>query len=120
HVHRHRAKPSPALRAQLLEERPDVLTPTASAHPKDSLGGWVHDNRRVAMPLLDGELIHGDDLNSAEIDWPELFFQVLSVDLLDGVPSHAQVLGDMLDWQHGAKPYNILGQTARDTGIGRQ
>lgn len=69
------------------------------------------------MPLLDGELIHDDGFNAAEVDRPESLFQVLSVNLLHSIPSHSQVVSDVLDRQHGAKAYNIMCQTASDPGV---
>jgi hypothetical protein len=69
------------------------------------------------MPLLDGELIHSDGFNTAEVDRPESFFQVLSVDLLHGIPPHSQVVSDVLDWQYGAKPHNVVRQAARHASI---
>jgi len=120
HVDRHCTEPTPTLRSQFLKKRPDVLTTPAPTHPKDALGRWVYNHRGVAMSLLNGELIHGDDFDTAEIDWSKGFLQVFSVDLLDGVPSHPHVVSDVLYRQHGAKPHNVLGQPTRDAGIGGQ
>ena len=118
HIHRHCTKSSPALCTNVSKNGRTSSRPRPRPAQRTRLVGPVYNHSCVAMPLLDGELVHGDDFHAAEIDWPEFFLQVLSVDLLDRVPSHSQVVSDVLYRQHGTKPYDILGQPARDAGIG--
>jgi len=113
HVHRHGPKPLAPGRAQQLEERPDVLPTAPPTDPQHFLAIRLDDHRRVAMALLDGELIHRHDLGVRQVRWADPLGQVGPVDPPERLAVEPVVLGHMLDRQHLAEPRDALGQPPR-------
>jgi len=118
HVHRHGLNALAALGAQQLEERSDVLSAAPAADPQHALARRLYDHRRIAVPLLDGELVHADHADSGQINRPELSLQVPAIDLFDRVPSQAVELGHVQQGHDLAHPRHAHGQARGDARIG--
>ena len=113
HVHDRRLDPGPALLAKRLEEGAQVLAAPATTHPEHLPAAGLDHDGRVAVPLLDRELVHGDDLQAPKVRGTERLLEASLVDLLDGGPVQAEVLRHVLERKHPGQPCNALGQTAR-------
>ncbi|MCY1526058.1 hypothetical protein D9M68_610610 [compost metagenome] len=98
HVHRHRFD-LPATLAQQLEERAYGLTAVALAHPQYPRAFGIHDDRGVAVALVQSELIHHQTPDIAWLEGPYAGLQAALVDSLDRVPVQSGELADMADRQ---------------------
>lgn len=104
--------------AQQLEEGVDRLAGTATAEPKHLFAGRINDHRGVAMPLMDGELVHGQKLHSIEVDRAKLALEIALFDGLDRLAVDAVFGGDMLVRGYFAKPRHRLFEAAGQAGMG--
>ena len=103
-----------------IDKRADILAPAAAPDPQNLLDRGIDDDGGVAMTLVNGELIHGQDGDAAQINGAERIHQVSLVDRLHGIPAQAEERRDMLDRKHLAQPRHALGQTPGDAGISIQ
>jgi hypothetical protein len=85
------------MRAQTRPERPQGSDPLAVADVDHGATAQVQDQRQVAMALAHGHLVDGDLLETAQLGLAETPPQVAGLDVLDGVPTDAEMLGDVLD-----------------------
>ena len=120
HIHGHGLDAVAPGAAQQFEERADILAPAAAPDPQNLLDRGIDDDGGVAMTLVNGELIHGQDGDAAQINGAERIHQVSLVDRLHGIPAQAEERRDMLDRKHLAQPRHALGQTPGDAGISIQ
>ena len=114
HVHGHRLDLRPA-GPQPLPERLECVGPPAVADEDDRPAHQVHDDRQVAMPLGDSDLVDGDPLEVLQLGLGEAAREIALLDLLDRVPSDAQVAGDIAD---GHAPRQLQGVPLEGPGIG--
>jgi len=64
HVHGHRLNLLAVL-AEQFKERADRLTAVAVADPQHPCSLGIHDDRGIAMPLVQGELVHHQPADTA-------------------------------------------------------
>lgn len=86
--------------AEQLKEGADGFTAAAFAAPEDSHALGIHDDCGVAMPLVQGKLIHNQALDTAGSKFAKQPFQALIIDRLDGVPVQPSQLRHMGNRQH--------------------
>ena len=96
----HVGRDSPHLGPRTTQPLPKWLQGLGSlavAHEHDGAGDEVQHHREIVMPLADRDLVDGDLLELGELRLAESPLEGLCLDLLDGVPTDLQMLGDILD-----------------------
>jgi len=91
----------------------DALGVRPIHHP---LGDRIDDHRSVAMPLLDGELVHRDHRNPAEIHRAQALAQPPFVDSLHSIPVQIEVLRNVFHRHVLAQTGNRFRQAVRHHG----
>lgn len=86
--------------AEQLEERTDGITTVALGHPERTRALGIHDDRGVAVVLVQGELIHHQVSHIAWLEDPYAGVQAALVDGLDRMPVQSDASADMADRQH--------------------
>src|SRR3546814_14541675 len=86
HVHGHRLHLRAAFRPEQLEERTDFGTGTAAAYPQHPLALHVDHHGRVAMALLDRELVHRDPTHTVQVHRTHGALQGPEINDLCGLP----------------------------------
>ncbi|MEO6443728.1 MAG: hypothetical protein ABIZ91_12940 [Gemmatimonadaceae bacterium] len=104
-----RCLPAPRL-AEGGNEAPERLVFAAARDPQDAFAVEVQDHRHVAMPGPDREFLDRNAPNPIQgiLGAPQPRRQRPRIDLLRGVPPHAQPLGDVLDGQHLRQSHDLL------------
>jgi hypothetical protein len=120
HVHDRGSKLPAPLRPEQLEERAHDLTASTAADPQHPLARGLDDDGGVAMPFLDGELVHANDLQPIEINGAEFTLQAGKVQILDGLPVQTEEAGHVPDRGHTAQLCHRLAQPARHPRVGLQ
>src|SRR6516165_9202661 len=93
------------------------LRAVRAAEPDRPAQQQVADDDPVAVPLADGNLIDADHRRRGRAGLPELLGHVLLVQLLDGLPIEAQLLGDRLDRAVATALAHVEGETLRVEGV---
>ena len=57
----------------------------------------VNDNGLVHMPFSDGKLVYADTVHSLKREWSIATLKMMSVNLFDRVPRHAQKMGSVFE-----------------------
>ena len=96
HVHGHRLDPRPA-GPQPLPEGLQRIGPLAVADEDHGAAVQVQDDRQVAVPLGDRDLVNGDVPQVLELGLGIAAREVALLDVLDHVPADAEMLGDVAD-----------------------
>src|ERR1019366_1298010 len=86
------------------------LAAVLPAKPDRARALQITDHDAVDMALADGNLIDPDDLGTRLTRAPQLFAQVLFLQILDGVPVKVQLLGYVLDAAGATAPTDIPGE----------
>ncbi len=120
HVHDHRLEPLAPPLAQELEERAVILASAAPADPQDLLDDGIDHHRGVAVPLVDGELVHGDHADAGKLNGAERFMQIALVDRLDRIPAEPEERRHLFDRRNRAQPRHALRQALGGPGIAPQ
>lgn len=95
HVHGDDFYPSTAFLAQQLEKWADRLPAVAVADLQDTHCLGIHQDGRVTMAFVQGELIHDQPTLAAPFEGDEFALQARLVDLFDRVLVQSGQLGDM-------------------------
>src|SRR5262249_49807962 len=96
HVHGHRVDHRPGA-VQPLPERLQGSGALAPAHEDDGAAGQVQDHRDVALLLAQVDLVDGNPFEVGQPGPGHTALQVALLDVLDDVPTDAQVVGHRLD-----------------------
>jgi hypothetical protein len=84
-------------RTQAPPERLQGLGSLAVADEDDGAAFEVEHHGEVAMPLADGDLVDAQETQMLELGLGEALLQVPLLDVLDGVPTDAEMMGHVLD-----------------------
>jgi len=118
HVHRSDLDPLALLRSQPLAEGiHGSFRAVWATEPDGPLPDQVAGHDPVGMPLADRHFVDPDDLRPRGASSPELLPHVLLLQLLDRVPVHAHVLGNVPDAGAAASPADVVGEPLRVEGI---
>ena len=82
-------------RLQLCPERLQRIRPLAFADEYDRAAEEVQHDGHVAMSLADADLVNGDLLQVPQLHLLEAALQVSLLDVLDCVPTNAQMPGNV-------------------------
>src|SRR3954454_10206478 len=96
HIGRHRLDPGPSP-AQAFPEAFQGFDAFAVADEHHGAAVEVEHHGDVAMSLADGDFIDGDLFELVQLGFAEAPLQVAGLDVLDGVPTDLEVVGDVLD-----------------------
>lgn len=114
HVHCDSLDVLAALFAQQFEEWPDRFATVAFADPQHAHTLSIHDHRRVAVPLVQGEFIHHQPTHTLRIESTVPGLQTPMVDAFDGVPVQARELSNVGDRQDLHQRFDPGSQSVRD------
>ena len=113
HVHTRRLDPIAAAFTEPFKEGTHVLSTMPLAHPEHTFRFSIHDHRRIAVSLVNGEFIHQKQSDVASFRGFQFPLQVGLVDLRHRAPVQVVMLGDMLDGHDLAHLSHALGEPLR-------
>jgi hypothetical protein len=104
----------PASPNRAKKGRTHIFAGSPATDPEHAFDQRVDNDRRIAVALLNRELVQGNHLHSAEVDRAELLGEMSLVDALYGVPAQLVEISNVLDGKHRTESSDPFGQAARD------